>query len=97
MGQNSRAVCPGLKRLGLKGRIVGGGGSCRGLGPCHLSALAERRPGLESGSSAGMYVLPSEGEERAEETHHTLRKHNTHEGSCWTWICFTKTTSQTVI
>lgn len=37
-----------------------------GLGPRHLSALAERRPGLESGSSAGMCVLPSEGEERGE-------------------------------
>lgn len=45
----------------------GGGLLCGGWGPCHLSALAERRPGLESGSSAGMCVLPSEGEERGEE------------------------------
>lgn len=42
-----------------------------GWGPCHLSALAERRPGLESGSSAGMCVLPSEGEEREEESQPT--------------------------
>lgn len=46
---------------------------CGGWGPCHLSALAERRPGLESGSSAGMRVLPSEGEERAEESRRTDR------------------------
>lgn len=39
---------------------------CVCWGPCHLSALAERRPGLESGSSTGMRVLPSEGEERGE-------------------------------
>lgn len=47
---------------------------CGGWGPCHLSALAERRPRLESGSSTGMCVLPSEGEERGEESRRTDRE-----------------------
>lgn len=51
-----------------------GGLLCGGWGPCHLSALAERRPGLESGSSAGMCVLPSEGEERGEESRRSDRE-----------------------
>lgn len=48
-----------------------------GWGPCHLSALAERRPGLESESSAGMCVLPSEGEARGERTETQGRVINT--------------------
>ena len=64
-------VCVCKQSAGLSGR--GGLLLCGGWGPCHLSALAERRPGLESGSSAGMRVLPSEGEERGEESRPTDR------------------------
>lgn len=46
---------------------------CGGWGPCHLSALAERRPGQELGSTAGMPVLPSEGEDRGEQSRRMQR------------------------
>lgn len=66
---------------GLKGKGVC---ACARMcwGPCHLSAPAERRPGLESGSCTGMCVLPSEGEERGEGSGPTNREGFINRNSC---------------